>query len=97
MTNRQGVSSLSCDAGQILYWVLRAFSVVMIIYAVASWIPSIQGRWTYYVARVVEPVLTPVRRIIPPLGGLDIAFLVVLLLVGWLAGAVRAASCGYYY
>jgi YggT family protein len=82
----------------ILSFALRAFTVVMLLYAVASWIPSIQGRWSGYVARIVEPVLMPVRRIIPPVGGLDIAFLVVLIFVGWLAGAVRNSACvGYYY
>jgi YggT family protein len=69
----------------------------MLVYAVASWIPSLQGRWTFYVARIVEPVLMPVRRIIPPIGGLDIAFLVVLLLVNWLSGSIVNASCQTRY
>jgi uncharacterized protein YggT (Ycf19 family) len=30
---------------------------------------------------IIEPVLTPIRRIIPPLGGLDLAFLVVILVL----------------
>jgi YggT family protein len=34
----------------------------------------------------VEPVLTPVRRIIPPMGGLDLSFLVVILLIQLVAG-----------
>jgi YggT family protein len=37
----------------------------------------------------VEPVLQPVRRVIPPLGGLDLSFLVVILLVGYLMGLIR--------
>jgi uncharacterized protein YggT (Ycf19 family) len=28
---------------------------------------------------VIEPVLAPIRRIIPPAGGIDLAFLVLLL------------------
>ena len=59
----------------------------MLVYALVSWVPSLQGGWSSYVARIVEPVLVPVRRIIPPLGGLDVAFLVVILLVGWLMAA----------
>ncbi len=51
----------------------------MLVYALVSWVPSLRGRWTDYVAMLVEPVLTPVRRIIPPMGGLDISFLVVIL------------------
>ena len=70
---------------------------VMIAYAVVSWIPSLQGRWSSYIARIVEPVLMPVRRIIPPIGGLDIAFLVVLIFINWLSSAVVTASCVYRY
>jgi len=80
-----------------LGWILRVFWIAMIAYAVVSWVPSLQGRWTYYVARIVEPVLMPIRRIIPPVGGLDIAFLVVILLVGWLAANITRVVCPVSY
>jgi len=67
------------------------------VYAVVSWVPSLQGRWTYYLARVVEPVLLPVRKIIPPVGGLDLAFLVVIILVGWLMRQIPIMACPVYY
>jgi YggT family protein len=67
---------------------LRLFWILMLVYAVISWIPSLQGRWSTYVARVVEPVLQPVRRIIPPMGGLDLSFLVVILLVGYIMNLI---------
>lgn len=76
---------------------LNVFWILMLVYAVVSWVPSLQGRWTYYVARIVEPVLLPVRRIIPPVGGLDLAFLVVIILVGWLMGKVPSLACQAYY
>lgn len=80
-----------------LSWILRLFWFAMIAYAVASWIPSLQGRWTYYIARIVEPVLIPVRRIIPPIGGLDVSFLIVIILVGYLISWIPRLSCAYYY
>jgi len=46
-------------------------------------------------ARIVEPVLMPVRRIIPPIGGLDLSFLVVILLVGWILRSLPPAYCYY--
>ena len=91
------MESLSCPLGSILGWVLRLFWLCMLVYAVASWVPSIQGRWTYYIAQVVEPVLAPVRRLIPPVGGFDLAFLVVIILVGWLMTAVPQAACPIAY
>jgi YggT family protein len=82
------VNSLSCYAWEVVYWVLRLFWLAMLVYAVASWIPSLQGRWTSYIARIVEPVLLPVRRIIPPVGGLDLSFLVVIVLVGFVMNSI---------
>ena len=88
--------SLSCQLTlSILVPLLRIFWVLMLVYAVVSWVPSLRGRWTEYIAMVVEPVLMPFRRIIPPLGGLDVAFLVVILLIGWLMGALPRAACPY--
>ena len=55
--------------------------LVMIVYAVVSWVPSLRGRWTDYLAMLVEPVLAPVRRVIPPLGGLDLSFLIVIIVL----------------
>ena len=76
---------------------LNIFWILMLVYAVVSWVPSLRGRWTDYLAAVVEPVLIPFRRIIPPLGGLDIAFLVVILLVTWLMRILPSVACPIYY
>ncbi len=60
----------------------------MLLYAVVSWVPALQGRWSVYVARIVEPVLIPIRQIIPPLGGFDMSFIVVILLIGFVKSAI---------
>jgi YggT family protein len=89
------VTSLSCSAWIVLGWVLKIFWFAMLAYALVSWIPSLRGRWFDYVARVVEPVLIPVRRVIPPLGGLDLSFLIVILLLGYIMRSVPPAYCYY--
>jgi YggT family protein len=68
-----------CSLYTVVAWILNAYVLVMLVYALVSWVPSLRGKWTDYVAMLVEPVLTPVRRIIPPMGGLDISFLVVII------------------
>ncbi len=70
-----------CSLWQLVGIVFRLYMLIMLVYAVLSWIPSIRGRWADYVAMLVEPVLTPVRRVIPPLGGLDLSFIVVLIVL----------------
>lgn len=66
----------------VLYRLLDLYSVVVLIAVVASWV---QLPPTHPVGRVVygltEPLLRPIRRVLPPLGGLDFSPLVLLVLV----------------
>jgi YggT family protein len=76
------VNLLLCNLASVLNYIVWIYTFVLLAYAVVSWIPDLRSsRFVYYLARLVEPVLTPVRRIIPPLGGLDLAFLIVLLVL----------------
>ena len=70
-----------CELYLIVGKLLQLYSLIMLAYALVSWVPSLRGRWSDYIAMLVEPVLAPVRRIIPPMGGLDLSFLVVILLI----------------
>ena len=72
---------------RILHIVLTIYLWIIILRAVFSWvyIPSLYqaGRVLY---RLTEPVLRPVRRLLPPakLGGLDISSIIVALLIVFL-------------
>jgi YggT family protein len=82
-----------CELYLIVGKLLQFYGLVMLVYALISWVPSLRGKWTDYVAMLVEPVLTPVRRIIPPMGGLDISFIVVILAIQLIANqALTMAS-----
>jgi YggT family protein len=39
------------------------------------------GRFLY---QITEPILRPIKRVVPPLGGIDISPLILLLLLGFL-------------
>jgi YggT family protein len=78
------MNALLCSLTQILGKAVTVYTIVLFVYAVLSWIPDLRGRWMYYLAAIVEPVLAPVRRIVPPIGGLDLAFLIVILLLQFL-------------
>lgn len=83
---------IPCELYAIVSWLLNAYVIIMLVYALVSWVPSLRGRWTDYVAMLVEPVLVPVRRIIPPLGGLDISFLIVIIVLQYVAQLARSYS-----
>lgn len=69
------------------YWVHRPFYtlgiiyiVIMAIWAVMSWFPiepgSTASRVRHALGVVVEPVVAPFRRIIPPVGQFDVSFMI---------------------
>lgn len=78
-----------------MYSILQLFSTVITLYiwaliisAVMSWLVAFnvintQNRFVYMVGdflyRITEPVLRPIRRFIPMLGGIDISPIVLIL------------------
>ena len=77
---------IPCELYSVVAKLLQLYMLIMLAYALVSWVPSIRGKWTEYVAMLVEPVLSPVRRIIPPIAGLDLSFLVVIVLIQMVIG-----------
>ena len=62
--------------------VLFFYSAAIIAYAVLSWIgPGGYNPAARLLSAICEPVLAPVRRLLPPLGGLDLSPLLVLVLL----------------
>ena len=48
----------------------------MIARGLLSWIPELRrGQLGYYLDRITEPLITPMRRIFPPMGMFDTAFM----------------------
>jgi YggT family protein len=62
--------------------VLWLYLLAMLVYAVTSWVPDLRrGAWVRYLEAAIEPVLTPVRRIVPPAAGIDWSFMIVWLII----------------
>ncbi|MDH3680080.1 MAG: YggT family protein [Acidimicrobiia bacterium] len=70
-------------SSNVLVLLLNLVMVVFIARAIVSWFPVKSDSPfrpivdTLY--RFTEPVLAPIRRILPPLGGLDLSVLIVIL------------------
>ena len=59
--------------------VLKFYSVAVLVYALLSWIaPGVPSPATQLLAALCEPLLAPIRRILPPVAGLDLSPLFVL-------------------
>jgi len=70
--------------------VLTLMVWALIINAILSWLVAfdvinLRNRFVYQVARMLDaltrPILAPVQRVIPPLGGVDITPIIVILLI----------------
>ena len=65
---------------QLLIYVITAFIIVMLIRVVFSWVsPYPTNPVTRLAFRITEPVLAPIRRILPPMSGIDLSPMVVML------------------
>jgi len=68
--------------GKVINLGLTIYAILIVIRAVASWIiPAPYGSFLQFVYLVTEPVLKPVRRVLPRLGGVDISPIIVLLVI----------------
>jgi len=71
----------------LIFWVL-------LIRAIMSWFSQGRNPMEYVFQQLTEPFLAPIRRIVPPIGGLDLSVLIALvvlkfleiLLGGWFRG-----------
>jgi YggT family protein len=72
----------------LFYAVLRLISLTLLFYTVAllihvlfSWFGSAGNPMAEFLDDLVEPLLRPVRRVLPPIAGLDLSPLAVMLLL----------------
>jgi len=64
----------------LLLTVLQLYFFAVLAYAVLSWFADARyNPAAQILTRIVEPVLTPIRKVIPPLGSLDLSALVLLI------------------
>ena len=68
---------------QVLAAMLRLYSLMLVVYALLSWVmheehypPAV--RW---LKSMVEPVLSQIRRVIPPIAGIDLSVIAALLII----------------
>ncbi len=93
----------------ILSALIELLTWAIIINAVLSWLVAfdvinLRNRFVYNIARALEavtaPVMRPVQRIMPPLGGVDISpIIVILILMGvqrFILPAIQSTLIGLF-
>jgi YggT family protein len=73
---------------QILYSLLSVYSIILLISIILSWVRPDPYGPLREVVRIItlltEPVLAPVRRLLPPMGGLDFSPIIVFFIIRFL-------------
>lgn len=87
---------------KLVYAVIGIVWMLVIAHVIVSWLvnfqvlnlrqPLVSQIW-YLLNRLVDPIYKPVRRFLPPMGGIDLAPLVIILVLYFL----RVLFQGYYY
>jgi YggT family protein len=68
----QGILTAVSSLLSMLFWVL-------VIRAILSWFSQGYNPVEAMLHQITEPLLAPVRKILPPIGGLDLSVLVVII------------------
>ena len=92
------------SAGQLILKILDIYSAIIIASAIMSWlvafgVVNVRNQFIRVVVdllyRVTEPVLRPLRRLLPNLGGIDISPVVALLLIIFLQHLLKEYVLGF--
>ncbi len=75
-----------------LVFLLKLYGIVILVQVLLSWVPpgpnTSIAKVKYYLARLTEPVLAPVRKLMPRMGAgglqLDLSPLIVLVVINFL-------------
>lgn len=74
--------SLSWIAAKfLLRTTLQGVMLLAIVYAVLSWVQPFSVMQQATLSRLIDPVLLPIRRVVPQVGGVDLSVLVLFVLL----------------
>ncbi|WP_300001348.1 YggT family protein [uncultured Cedecea sp.] len=69
-----GLLSLLKSSGIMVFWVIIARSLM-------SWISQGRSPMEYVLIQMTEPMMAPIRRILPAMGGIDFSAMIVILIL----------------
>ncbi|MBT1062165.1 YggT family protein [Bowmanella sp. Y26] len=88
----QVFNPLAILLGSVIVLVNQTLSLIfwiLIIRALLSWFSQGQNPMEMVLYQLTEPLLAPIRRIIPPMGGLDLSVLVAIIAIQFLTFLLR--------
>jgi len=78
---------------QIVVTFLYLLIAAVVIRALLSWFPlSPRNQFVQFIHRITDPLVEPIRRIVPPLGIIDISTMVLIVLLYVMIYVVQRAA-----
>ena len=66
----------------IISFILNLLIILVFLHALGSWIPKVRESKPYeLVDKLISPMLEPIRKVLPPAGGLDFSPVVLLFIL----------------
>jgi YggT family protein len=65
-----------------------AFILALLVYSIMTWVMKPWHPARRFLERFIEPLLNPIRRVLPMVGGIDFSPLVLLILVQLLSSVI---------
>lgn len=81
--------------GDLLLTLLTLYSFVLFGRAIMSWFdPTFSSQIGRVVYDITEPLISPIRQVVPPIAGLDLSIMVAIFLVYILRILIASALAG---
>jgi uncharacterized protein YggT (Ycf19 family) len=84
---------------QFVFSLYIVYSLLIILYVLMSWLQLPYNIWVGrirgFLHDTVEPVLRPIRAVLPPLGGFDLSPLVALFGIGIIQQIIQSILDGF--
>jgi YggT family protein len=90
---------------ETISWVLQLVWFVFLVMIIMSWLIAfnvvntrneiVAGLWRF-LNQVTQPILKPIRRILPPFGGMDLSPLIVFIVIFFLQRLIDNAKFGVF-
>ncbi|HET8715127.1 MAG TPA: YggT family protein [Holophagaceae bacterium] len=69
----------------LVYWAIRLWVLLIFVWAILSWFRlDPRNPFVRLVDALVEPIMLPFQKLIPPIGGISLAPLVAVLVLEWI-------------
>ena len=70
-------------------WTFTILKTAIVVRVISSWLPiSPYSKWVSWSYRLSTPILAPLRRVVPNLGGLDITPILAYILINLIESAL---------